>query len=145
MRTNNLHDYFFLNDGAHFDAHPTKEITMPTQVIHTDLAPAAIGPYSQAVSINLATADKMVFCSGQIGLDPATGNLREGFEAQVDQALANMQAVIAAAHGNQRCFNLRISTHGCEIAVGFLHAVFVGRCLRGIRVRGAYGVEIYFR
>ena len=71
---------------------------MSTQVIHTDLAPAAIGPYSQAVSVNLATAGKIIFCSGQIGLDPATGNLRDGFEAQVDQALANMQAVIAAAH-----------------------------------------------
>jgi 2-iminobutanoate/2-iminopropanoate deaminase len=72
---------------------------MPTQTIHTDKAPAAIGPYSQAVSINLATADKMIFCSGQIGLDPATGNLRDGFDAQVDQALANMQAVISAAGG----------------------------------------------
>ncbi len=72
---------------------------MPTKVIHTELAPAAIGPYSQAVSVNLETADKMIFCSGQIGLDPATGNLREGFDAQVDQALANLQAVIAAAHG----------------------------------------------
>ena len=73
---------------------------MSTQVIHTDLAPAAIGPYSQAVSINLATADKMIFCSGQIGLDPVTGQLRDGFEAQVDQALANLQAVIAAAGGS---------------------------------------------
>lgn len=72
---------------------------MSTQVIHTDNAPAAIGPYSQAVSIDLASADKMVFCSGQIGLDPATGNPRDGFEAQVDQALANMQAVIVAAGG----------------------------------------------
>lgn len=75
---------------------------MPTRVIHTDLAPAAIGPYSQAVSVNVATADLLVFCSGQIGLDPATGHLREGFEAQVDQALANMHAVIAAAHGDLR-------------------------------------------
>ena len=72
---------------------------MPTQVIHTDLAPAAIGPYSQAVSVRMDTAEKLVFCSGQIGLDPATGNLRDGFEPQVDQALANLQAVIAAAHG----------------------------------------------
>ena len=72
---------------------------MSTQVIHTDNAPAAIGPYSQAVSVRTDTAEKLVFCSGQIGLDPATGNLREGFEAQVDQALANLQAVIAAAHG----------------------------------------------
>ena len=72
---------------------------MSTQVIHTDNAPAAIGPYSQAVSIDLAHAAKLVFCSGQIGLDPTTGNLREGFEAQVDQALANMRAVIVAAGG----------------------------------------------
>ncbi len=41
-----------------------------------------------------------MFCSGQIGLDPATGHLRDGFEAQVDQALANMQAVIKAAGGD---------------------------------------------
>ena len=72
---------------------------MPTKVIHTELAPAAIGPYSQAVSVRMDTAEKLLFCSGQIGLDPATGNLRDGFEAQVDQALANLQAVIAAAHG----------------------------------------------
>ena len=73
---------------------------MSTQVIHTDRAPAAIGPYSQAVSTDLSTANKMVFCSGQIGLDPATGNLRDGFDAQVDQVLANMQAVISAAGGS---------------------------------------------
>mgnify|MGYP001218828044 CR=1 FL=1 len=73
---------------------------MSTQIIHTDKAPAAIGPYSQAVTVDLATTRTLVFCSGQIGLDPATGNLREGFEAQVDQALANMQAVIAASGGN---------------------------------------------
>ena len=73
---------------------------MPTRVIHTDKAPAAIGPYSQAVSVTVETAEKIVFCSGQIGIDPATGQLREGFEAQVDQALANMEAVITAAHGD---------------------------------------------
>ncbi|MBL8311062.1 MAG: RidA family protein [Burkholderiales bacterium] len=68
--------------------------------IHTDQAPAAIGPYSQAISANFAFKGTVVFCSGQIGLDPATGNLRDGFEAQVDQALANMQAVIKAAGGD---------------------------------------------
>ena len=73
---------------------------MPTRVIHTDKAPAAIGPYSQAVSVDIVTAEKMIFCSGQIGLDPTTGQLRDGFDAQVDQALANMQAVITAAGGN---------------------------------------------
>jgi 2-iminobutanoate/2-iminopropanoate deaminase len=72
---------------------------MTTQIINTPLAPAAIGPYSQAVSVNAAAMGKLVFCSGQIGLDPATGNLRDGFDAQVDQALANLQAVITAAGG----------------------------------------------
>jgi 2-iminobutanoate/2-iminopropanoate deaminase len=70
---------------------------MSTQVIHTDKAPAAIGPYSQAVSVDVASTGAMIFCSGQIGLDPATGQLRDGFDAQVDQALANLQAVIAAS------------------------------------------------
>ena len=70
---------------------------MSNQVIHTDKAPAAIGPYSQAISVALTSTSKVVYCSGQIGLDPATGNLRDGFDAQVDQALANMQAVLTAA------------------------------------------------
>ncbi|HNY48084.1 MAG TPA: Rid family detoxifying hydrolase [Casimicrobium sp.] len=70
---------------------------MSNHVIHTDKAPAAIGPYSQAISVTLTSTSKVVYCSGQIGLDPATGNLREGFDAQVDQALANMQAVLTAA------------------------------------------------
>ncbi|TAG01306.1 MAG: RidA family protein, partial [Betaproteobacteria bacterium] len=70
---------------------------MSNQPIHTDKAPAALGPYSQAISANFAFKGTVVFCSGQIGLDPVTGNMKEGFEAQVDQAFANMQAVIKAA------------------------------------------------
>ncbi|MCS6995682.1 MAG: RidA family protein [Casimicrobiaceae bacterium] len=65
---------------------------MSKQPIHTPSAPAALGPYSQAI-----VTGNLLFCSGQIGLDPATGQLREGFEAQVDQAFANLQAVIEAA------------------------------------------------
>jgi 2-iminobutanoate/2-iminopropanoate deaminase len=72
---------------------------MSNQPIHTDKAPAALGPYSQAISANFAFKGTVIFCSGQIGLDPATGNMREGFEAQVDQAFANLEAVIAAAGG----------------------------------------------
>jgi 2-iminobutanoate/2-iminopropanoate deaminase len=72
---------------------------MSNHPIHTDKAPAALGPYSQAVSANFAFKGTVVFCSGQIGLDPATGQMREGFEAQVDQAFANMKAVIEAAGG----------------------------------------------
>jgi 2-iminobutanoate/2-iminopropanoate deaminase len=62
------------------------------KVISTSQAPAAIGPYSQAIK-----AGKFLFASGQLGLDPATGNLVEGIEGQTRQALANLQAVLAEA------------------------------------------------
>ena len=60
--------------------------------IQTDQVPAAIGPYSQAVSKN-----GLVFVSGQLGLDPATGALAEGVEAQTRRALQNLVAILAAA------------------------------------------------
>ena len=70
---------------------------MTKQIIHTDAAPAAVGPYSQAVA---AGAGKTVYLSGQIGLEPGTGELvSENFEGQVRQSFANMQAVIEEAGG----------------------------------------------
>lgn len=72
---------------------------MSHQPIHTPAAPTALGPYSQAI-LTGGGATRILFCSGQIGLDPATGQLREGFEAQVDQAFANLTAVIDAAGGS---------------------------------------------
>lgn len=72
---------------------------MTKQIIHTDAAPAAVGPYSQAVSV--PAGSRLVFLSGQIGLEPSTGDLvSENFEAQVRQAFANLQAVIQAAGGS---------------------------------------------
>jgi 2-iminobutanoate/2-iminopropanoate deaminase len=63
------------------------------ETIHTVAAPDAIGPYSQAVA-----AGDYVFTSGQIGLDPASGQLVEGgIEAQTRQVMANLAAVLAAA------------------------------------------------
>ena len=60
---------------------------------HTDSAPAAIGPYSQAVSL-----DGFFFTSGQIPIDPATGQLVDGdFEAQARQVLANLKEVLGSA------------------------------------------------
>jgi 2-iminobutanoate/2-iminopropanoate deaminase len=60
---------------------------------HTDDAPRAIGPYSQAIEV-----DGWLYTSGQIALDPATGDMVEGgFEAQARQVLANLRAVLAAA------------------------------------------------
>ena len=52
------------------------------KVISTDKAPAAIGPYSQAIEVN-----GMVYTSGVIPVDPATGNIAEGVEAQAEQVL----------------------------------------------------------
>ena len=60
--------------------------------IPTTTAPAALGPYSQAVD-----AGSTVYCSGQLGLDPATGALAEGVQAQTHQALKNLQAVLQEA------------------------------------------------
>jgi reactive intermediate/imine deaminase len=68
---------------------------MPRQIIATSDAPAAIGPYSQAVRVG-----DTVWLSGQIPLDPATGELVAGdFEAQVERAFQNMAAVVTAAGG----------------------------------------------
>lgn len=63
------------------------------KALHTDKAPAAIGPYSQAIEVN-----GMVFASGQIPLDPATGNVVEGgIKEQTRQALTNAKAIMEAA------------------------------------------------
>ncbi|MDA8425713.1 MAG: RidA family protein [Treponema sp.] len=55
-------------------------------------APKALGPYSQAVSIG-----DLVFCSGQLGLDPASGELVAGVAAQAERAMRNLAAVLGAA------------------------------------------------
>ncbi len=69
---------------------------MKKTVISTGEAPAAIGPYSQAIKTGL-----VVFLSGQIGMDPATQSLvGEDFEQQVRQAFANLSAVAKAAGGS---------------------------------------------
>jgi reactive intermediate/imine deaminase len=67
---------------------------MTKEAIHTKHAPAAIGPYSQAIG-----AGGTVYLSGQIGLEPATGNMVEGVEAQAHQVLKNLRAVAQAAGG----------------------------------------------
>lgn len=65
---------------------------MKRETIAAQNAPAAVGPYVHAVKVG-----DFVFTSGQLGLDPATGTLPEGVEAQADQAIRNIQAVLAAA------------------------------------------------
>ncbi len=64
-------------------------------IISTPKAPAAIGPYNQAVK-----SGGTLYCSGQIGLIPATGELAQGLDAQVRQAFTNLTQVIEAAGGS---------------------------------------------
>ena len=61
-------------------------------ILSTADAPAAIGPYSQAVR-----SGEALYCSGQLGIDPATGKLPEGVAAQTEQSLKNIRALLAAA------------------------------------------------
>ena len=63
--------------------------------VSTDAAPAAIGPYSQAVVVG-----DLVFLSGQIPLDPSTMEMVEGIEAQIERVLDNLDAVTRAAGGD---------------------------------------------
>ncbi len=66
---------------------------MERQAMHTDKAPKAIGPYSQAIRVG-----DFVFCSGQAGLDPASGKLVEGgIQAETRRVLQNLQAVLEAS------------------------------------------------
>ncbi len=60
--------------------------------IATHLAPAAIGHYSQAVLMN-----DILFVSGQLGIDPSTGNMAEGFEAQANLVFQHIRAILEAA------------------------------------------------
>ena len=65
---------------------------MTRRQISTSAAPSAIGPYSQGIH-----AEPFVFCSGQVGVDPSTGQLADGIEAQAERALRNLAAVLDSA------------------------------------------------
>lgn len=67
---------------------------MKRKVIHTSHAPQAVGTYSQAIAV-----DRMVFLSGQLGIDPVSGNLANGFDAQAHQVFRNLRAVCDEAGG----------------------------------------------
>jgi 2-iminobutanoate/2-iminopropanoate deaminase len=78
--------------------------------VSTDGAPAAIGPYSQAV-----VANGFVFCSGTAGIDPATGVAPDGIEEQTALALRNLDAVLAAA-GASRATLVRTTIFYADVA-----------------------------
>ena len=68
---------------------------MPKQIIHTNDAPKAVGTYSQAVKVG-----NTVYISGQIGLDPVSMTLRDGFVAQAKQVFDNIEAIAQASGGS---------------------------------------------
>ena len=77
-------------DGMWYIEKKTEVIIMT--VISTENAPAAIGPYSQGMVVG-----SLVFCSGQIPVDPATGSIPEGIAAQAERSCRNISAVLEAA------------------------------------------------
>ncbi len=86
-------------------------MTAAPEVIHTDSAPRAIGPYSQAIALA-----GWVFVSGQIPLDPASGELvRGGFADQARQVLANLDAILRAA-GSERRAVAKVTVYLTDVA-----------------------------
>jgi 2-iminobutanoate/2-iminopropanoate deaminase len=68
------------------------EVAVERRQVSTDRAPAALGPYSQAI-----VAGDFVFCSGTAGIDPDSGQVLDGIEAQTEQALRNLGAILEEA------------------------------------------------
>lgn len=108
---------------------------MSRDIIHTDNAPAAVGTYSQAVKV-----DKTVYISGQIGLDPNTMTLAEGFVAQANQVMSNIDAICQAAGGslaNVVKFNVSLTDLADFTA---LNEIFVARLSAPYPARAAVQV-----
>ena len=83
---------------------------MTRKIIHTDRAPKAIGPYSQAIA-----AGHMVFLSGQVGLDPKTGEIvAGGLEAEARRAFSNLAAVAEAA-GSSLAAAVRVTIYLADL------------------------------
>lgn len=100
------------------------------QAIDAPDAPAAIGPYSHAVLVDLQSAGGLLFCSGQIPLDPATGELvGESAAEQARQCLLNLQAVCAAA-GASLAGAVKMTVYMTDLSafaeVGEVYAAFFG-------------------
>ncbi|UXZ04330.1 Rid family detoxifying hydrolase [Moraxella nasicaprae] len=108
---------------------------MTKQAIHTDQAPAAVGTYSQAIKVG-----NVVYISGQLGLDPVSMTLKDGFEAQARQAFDNLEAIAKAAGGSLNDtvkFNVSL-TDLADFAV--LNAVFEERLTAPYPARAAVQV-----
>lgn len=112
---------------------------MSRQIIQTDKAPAAVGTYSQAVKIS-STGGSTVYISGQIGLDPKTMTLQEGFEAQAAQVMDNIEAICKAA-GGELSDIIKFNVSLTDLAnFNALNAIFVERLSAPYPARAAVQV-----
>ena len=108
---------------------------MTRQAVSTTGAPNAVGPYSQGIA-----SDDLVFCSGQIGLDPATGELVDGVEAQAERALKNLAAVLDAA-GCSFADVVRTTVYLANIDdFGVVNAVYAGHMADPPPARSTFAV-----
>jgi reactive intermediate/imine deaminase len=78
--------------------------------IHSKQAPTPIGPYSQAIRLG-----ELLFCSGQVGLDPNSGELKQGVQAQIEQIFDNLQSV-AEAGGTSLAKALKLTIFLTDLA-----------------------------
>ena len=96
LRRQSFHGFLTTFAASHKNEPLNNSKTM--KAISTAAAPAAIGPYSQAVEVG-----NLIFCSGQLPIDPATGVFAEGgIEAQTRQSLRNVAAILTAAGSDLR-------------------------------------------
>jgi 2-iminobutanoate/2-iminopropanoate deaminase len=109
---------------------------MDREAITTNGAPAAVGPYSQA-----SRAGDFVFTAGQLGIDPATGDLAEGVAAQADQALANLEAILTAA-GSGLAALVKVTVFLAEIGDwAAVNEVYARRIPEPFPARSAFAVR----
>jgi 2-iminobutanoate/2-iminopropanoate deaminase len=105
------------------------------KIISTPAAPAAVGPYSQAVE-----AAGTLWISGQIPLDPATGKMPEGIEAQTEQVFANIEAILTAA-GYTFDDVVKSTVLLADMAdFAKVNAIYASRYTRDMPARAAYQV-----
>lgn len=108
---------------------------MSKQVISTPDAPAAIGTYSQAIR-----AGDTIYISGQIGLDPASMQMVDGFEAQAERVFANLQAVAQAA-GASLADAVKLTIYLSDLAnFAKVNEIMARYCAQPFPARAAVGV-----
>jgi reactive intermediate/imine deaminase len=110
-------------------------VVMGLEVVSTQQAPAAIGPYSQAIRVG-----DMVYVSGQIGLIPSSMELAEGFEAQAEQVFANLTAIAEAA-GTRLSNAVKLTLYLTDLShFSKLNDLMAKHCTEPYPARAALGV-----